>query len=53
MGDPHTIPVYIHWGKVSSNSVTVEATKFMGPHKSRMRQYIINACSLWPNWRGP
>jgi hypothetical protein len=24
---------------VSSNSATVEATKFVGPHKSRMRQY--------------
>jgi hypothetical protein len=30
-------------GKVSSNSVTVEATKFVGPHKSYMRQYKINA----------
>jgi hypothetical protein len=30
-------------GKVSFYSTTVEATKFVGPHKSRMRQYIINA----------
>jgi hypothetical protein len=30
--------------KVSSNSVTVEATKFMGFHISHMRQYIINPC---------
>jgi hypothetical protein len=29
-------------GKVSSNLVTVEATKFARPHKSRMCQYIIN-----------
>jgi hypothetical protein len=32
------------WGKVSSNSAIIEATKFAGPHKSHMRQYIINAC---------
>jgi hypothetical protein len=31
-------------GKVLSNSVTIEATKFVGPHISRMRQYIIKAC---------
>jgi hypothetical protein len=30
--------------KVSSNSMTVKATKFVGPQKSCMRQYIINAC---------
>jgi hypothetical protein len=24
--------------------MTVEATKFVGPHKSRMHRYIINAC---------
>jgi hypothetical protein len=29
-------------GKVSSNSATVETTKFARPYKSRMRQYIIN-----------
>jgi hypothetical protein len=43
----------IKWGKVLSNSATVEATKFTGPHKSRMRQYIINACSSVPNWCTP
>jgi hypothetical protein len=26
---------------VSSNTTTIEATKFAGPHKSHMRQYII------------
>jgi hypothetical protein len=31
-------------GNVSFNSVIVEATKFVGPYKSRMCQYIINAC---------
>jgi hypothetical protein len=29
------------YGRVLSNSATVEATKFVGPHKSRMSQYII------------
>jgi hypothetical protein len=29
------------YGRVSSNSVTNEASKFAGPHKSRMHQYII------------
>jgi hypothetical protein len=28
-------------GKVSSNSATHDATKFVGPHKSYMRQYIM------------
>jgi hypothetical protein len=44
VGGPHTIP-YTPWryGRVLSNSATVDANKFMGPHKSRMRQYIINA----------
>jgi hypothetical protein len=31
-------------GKISSNSVTVEATKFAGFQMSHMCQYIINAC---------
>jgi hypothetical protein len=35
---------FVKWGKLSSNSATVEATKFMRSHKSRMRKYIINAC---------
>jgi hypothetical protein len=30
-------------GKVSSNLVTDVTTKFVGSHKSRMRQYIINS----------
>jgi hypothetical protein len=35
-------PLIIHKrGKVSSNLVTHEATKFVRPHKSHMRQYII------------
>jgi hypothetical protein len=38
---------------VSSNSVTISATQFMRPHKSRIRQYIINACTSGPNRRGP
>jgi hypothetical protein len=32
------------WDKVSSNLATVEAIKFVGPYKSSMRQYIMNAC---------
>jgi hypothetical protein len=36
-------------GRVSSNLTTVEATKFVEPHKSHVRQYIINACSIGPN----
>jgi hypothetical protein len=30
-------------GKVSSNLVTDVTTKFVGSHKSRMHQYIINS----------
>jgi hypothetical protein len=48
---PHCTPV--KRGKVSSNSVTHEVTKFVGPHKSCMCQYIINAYSFGPNQRGP
>jgi hypothetical protein len=49
MGTPWVVRTLFHCtsakqGKVLSNSVTVEATKFAGPHKSRMRQYIVNAC---------
>jgi hypothetical protein len=40
-------------GNASSNSVKHEATIFVGPHKSCMHQYIINACSFRPNWSGP
>jgi hypothetical protein len=32
---------FVMQGKVSSNSATHEATKFVEPHISRMRQYII------------
>jgi hypothetical protein len=42
----------IKHGGVLSNSVTVRANKFLGSHKSCMRQYIINACSMRPNWCG-
>jgi hypothetical protein len=41
------------YGGVSSNSATVEDSKFAGPHKSRMRKYIINACSSRLNQCGP
>jgi hypothetical protein len=38
----------IRQGKVSSNLAIIEAAKFAGPNKSRMRQYIVNACYTWP-----
>jgi hypothetical protein len=54
VGGPHTIPyTSVRYGRVSSNSVTVEATKFTVPHKSCMCQYIINAWSTGPNRCGP
>jgi hypothetical protein len=37
---------HCRYGRIVSDSATIIATKFMGPHKSCMRQYIINACSL-------
>ncbi len=39
-------------GKVSSNSSTHEATKFAGPHKSHMHQYIIKCLFIrtQPTW---
>jgi hypothetical protein len=38
VGDPHTIPMsLVKYNGVSSNSATVEAIKFAGTHKSRMR----------------
>jgi hypothetical protein len=39
-------------GKVSSNSVTHEVTKFAGPHKSRMCQYVIKCLLIrtQPTW---
>jgi hypothetical protein len=43
MGGSNTIPISIvKYSGVLSNSATVEATKFTGPHKFCMRQYIIN-----------
>jgi hypothetical protein len=43
VGGPHTIPMSPEkYNGVSSNSAIVEATKFVGPHKLCMRQYIIN-----------
>jgi hypothetical protein len=40
-------------GEVSSDSVSINATKFTGPHKSSMHQYLINAFSLGSNRCGP
>jgi hypothetical protein len=42
VGGPYTIPMTpLRYGGIASVSATNEATKFVGPHKSRMRQYII------------
>jgi hypothetical protein len=38
-------------GKVSSNSVTHDATQFAGPHESRMHQYTTQTCSPGPDDR--
>jgi hypothetical protein len=43
---------HYRYGGIASVSVTYEATKFVGPHKSRMRQYIVNAYSFGPNRHG-
>jgi hypothetical protein len=32
----------VKYSGVSSNSATIEATKFVGPYESGMHQYIIN-----------
>jgi hypothetical protein len=32
-------------GRIASDPATIKASKFMRPHKSRMYQYTINACS--------
>jgi hypothetical protein len=40
-------------GKVLFNSMTVEATKFVGFHIAHMHQYIINACCRGSNRSGP
>jgi hypothetical protein len=43
VGAPHTILMSpVKYGGLSSNLATVEAIKFVGSHKSHMRQYIIN-----------
>jgi hypothetical protein len=43
MGGLDIVPMSpVKYSGVSSNSVTIEATKFAGPYKSHMRQYIIN-----------
>jgi hypothetical protein len=44
MGGPNTIPMLsVKYSGVSSNSATIEATKFVGLHESRMHHYIINS----------
>jgi hypothetical protein len=51
---PHTVPMSsVKYSGVLSNTATVEATKFTRPHKSRMRQYIINALLTGPNQHRP
>jgi hypothetical protein len=51
-GGPNTVPMSsVKYSGVSSNSAIVEDTKFAGPHKSRMRQYITQFCSPGPNDR--
>jgi hypothetical protein len=49
-GLPMQYPSLHHYryGRIASDSAIISATKFMGPHKSRMRQYITNACSPGP-----
>jgi hypothetical protein len=43
VGGPHTIPMLsVKYSGVLPNSAIVKATKFAGPHKSHMHQYIIN-----------
>jgi hypothetical protein len=50
---PCTIPYTPErYGRVSSSSATDEATKFAGPHKSRMHQYIIELAH-WGQTIGP
>jgi hypothetical protein len=52
MGGPNTIPMsFVKYSGVSSNSATIEATKFVGPHKSRMHQYTIQSYSPGPDDR--
>jgi hypothetical protein len=52
MGGPNTIPMSsVKYSGVSPNSAIVEATKFVGPLKPRMRQYTTHSCSLGPDDR--
>jgi hypothetical protein len=54
VGGPRTISyTSVRYSRVLSNSMTVEATMFVGLHKPRMRYYIIKAWSTRPNRRGP
>jgi hypothetical protein len=50
----HMIPLQAicGYGRIASVSATNEATKFAGPHKSRMRQYIIELAH-WGKATGP
>jgi hypothetical protein len=51
---PYTILMYtLEVWQRTSNSTTIKPTKFAGPHKSHMRQYIIDACPTGPNRCGP
>jgi hypothetical protein len=44
---------HCRYGRIVSDSATISATMFMGPHKSRMHQYTINACLSGPTQCGP
>jgi hypothetical protein len=53
VGGPHTITLSsVKYSGVPSISATVKATKFAGPHKSHMHQYIINLVH-WGQTIGP
>jgi hypothetical protein len=54
VGGSYTIPYTpSRYGRVSPNSTTTKATKFVWPNKSHVCQYIIDACSSGLSWRGP
>jgi hypothetical protein len=40
---------HCRYGSIVFDSATINATKFTWLHKSRMCQYLINACSTGPN----
>jgi hypothetical protein len=44
---------HFRYGGIASDLMTIDATKFMGPHIPRLHQYIINAYFSGPNQRGP